>query len=125
MTSLNLVAVFCLTPCSTSEISLSDVVSSNPINDPGGSTVVSFFFSLVEDDAEIRPSGCLAWYIQRYFLKPFNANTVPTQFLGLIDRSLSSTRLCLNTSVYQLRPLSRFKVANINVLFFLYGQTHL
>ena len=68
-------------------------------------------------------SGCLAWYMQKYFLKPFNDNTVPMQLRGLMSSFLGSGRLNVNSSLYHVMSLSRFRYANISVLFFLYGQT--
>lgn len=62
-------------------------------------------------------SGCLAWYMQKYLRCPFNARTVPIQFLGLIWRSRDSVIDRRNSSEYQLKPFSVSMIENISVLF--------
>lgn len=61
-------------------------------------------------------SGCFAWYTQKYFRKPFNDNTVPMQFFGLILSSLFSPKVCNNIFLYQSKFFSSIRCANINVL---------
>lgn len=65
-------------------------------------------------------SGCLAWYMQKYFFREHNDNTVPTQFRVLMCMLLFvSVRLNDNNSQYQSLDgeRSRFKYPNINDLF--------
>ena len=50
------------------------------------------------------PSGCLAWYIQKYLLCPLSDKTVPIQFLGFIFISLGSGNVKFNIFLYHGSP---------------------
>ena len=53
------------------------------------------------------PSGCLAWYMQKYRLWPFKERTVPMQFLGFMFISLGSGSVRLRIFLNQGSPVQR------------------
>ena len=50
------------------------------------------------------PSGCFAWYIQKYLRCPLSDNTVPIQFFGFILMSLGSGKVRLRIFLYHCKP---------------------
>jgi len=50
------------------------------------------------------PSGCLAWYMQKYLRWPLSDKTVPMQFLGLMLMSRGSGKVRFRIFLNQASP---------------------